>query len=91
VLFFETVDWSGAMSDGPLGNNLAYYAAFQITGNLDGECLKRVIKEIKAILEGECNGEKVNGKILKSARIRASNSEGEGKKASVPVINISIE
>jgi hypothetical protein len=84
------------MSDGPLGTGVNYYAAFQITGNLDQACLKSVLDEIRKILGGECGGQKVNGQILKATRIAATTisrtADGQLIKAKVaPKININID
>jgi hypothetical protein len=80
------------MSDGPLGSGLAYYAAFEITGDLDQECLKRIIAEIKTILEGECKGHPVKGKILKSVRVSSTTiSDGQQRVKGKAKINISID
>jgi hypothetical protein len=82
------------MSDGPCGDGLNYYAAFQITGNLDQAKLKEVVAQIKAILQGNIRGQAVGGRLLKSARIRASGflhtDDGQKQPLEGPQIDIKI-
>ena len=69
------------MSDGGIGEGLAFWVTFKISGTLKEKQLKRVTQEIRDILNARvtdgntpqikrnsANGDKINGEIIQAAR-----------------------
>jgi hypothetical protein len=57
------------MTDGGIGNGLAYWATINITGDLDKAELNTVIGKIKDLLKGQVGGKSIRGELVDAARI----------------------
>jgi|HubBroStandDraft_6_1064221.scaffolds.fasta_scaffold2184712_1 hypothetical protein len=88
------------MSDGPLTSGdgdaaglprLTYYAAFEITGDLDRTELKAAVGKIKQVFDDlRKSGKKADGQILMSARISAAKTDKTPREQSKPKITFNL-